>query len=123
MHDCRTTVLLVEDDLLVARTHGRALTAAGFAVEHLTSPAEVAARVPEASWHAAIVDLRLGEESGLDVARMLRAARPSLPVAFYSSETDPVVLAAARAVAPVVSKWEPVEVVLTALGLAAPAQG
>lgn len=108
-------LLLVEDDPLVAHVVLWALR--GFRVRHAATLAEVCSLLREDHWSAAIVDLRLKDGSGIDVARMLRDSCPETPIVFYSSEQDPVILGRAREFGPVIDKCDGVQRVLAVLGL------
>ncbi|WXA88765.1 response regulator [Pendulispora rubella] len=81
----------------------KALVAAGFEALEVGSLAE--ARTVDASrLFAAVLDLDLGDGTGLDVAKSLSAACPSLPYVFFSSGDDPPLTAAARSQAHVFIK-------------------
>jgi DNA-binding response OmpR family regulator len=64
----------------------RALDAQGVQCTYLES-AKAALAHPAAHVSCALLDLDLGDGTGIDVARHLRAENPSLPIAFFS--TDP----------------------------------
>ena len=70
------TLLIVDDDAPLCQRLARAMERRGFVVETAES---VAAGVAAATAHPpafAVVDLRLGDGSGLDVVSALRGARP-----------------------------------------------
>lgn len=96
--------MLVADDSPVVRAAlRRALAAAGF--EALEAGSLEEARAIDASQlFAAVLDLDLGDGTGLDVARALSAAHPSLPYVFFSSGDDPPLTAEARSQAHVFIK-------------------
>lgn len=74
-----TTVLVVEDDDFLRQRLVRALTDRGFAAQgaaNLTEALQKAEEAPE----LAVVDLRIGEASGLDVLRALLAKDPATRV-------------------------------------------
>jgi two-component system response regulator RegA len=73
-------LLLVDDDPLFCRMLGRALTRRGFEVEvaHGTEPALALAR--ERLHDYAVVDLKLGADSGLALLRQLLALAPELRI-------------------------------------------
>jgi DNA-binding NarL/FixJ family response regulator len=96
-----TTVLVLDDDELVARTVVRFLRANGFRVWQAICAAEARAS-PAAD--IGVFDIDLGSESGIDVARELVANANVGRALFYSGTLDPVLLRSARTVGPVVSK-------------------
>jgi two-component system response regulator RegA len=77
LSDQERTLLIVDDDAPLCQRLARAMERRGFivtAVESLTAGVEAATRTAPAF---AVVDLRLGDGSGLDVVKALRLARPS----------------------------------------------
>jgi two-component system response regulator RegA len=75
--DQERTLLIVDDDAPLCQRLARAMERRGFivtAVESLAGGVEAATRTAPAF---AVVDLRLGDGSGLDVVKALRLARPS----------------------------------------------
>jgi two-component system, response regulator RegA len=78
--DHERTLLIVDDDAPLCQRLARAMERRGFivtAVESLTAGIDAATRAAPAF---AVVDLRLGDGSGLDVVKVLRKARPSARV-------------------------------------------
>lgn len=74
------TLLIVDDDAPLCQRLARAMERRGFLVmtaDSVTSGTEAAMKRPPAF---AVVDLRLGDGSGLEVVRVLRKARPSARV-------------------------------------------
>lgn len=67
------TLLIVEDDEAFARTLRRSFERRGYAVALARSPAEVEARLAEATPRFAVVDLKLDGASGLAVVEALHA--------------------------------------------------
>ncbi|MDF3070153.1 MAG: hypothetical protein K0R38_5754 [Polyangiaceae bacterium] len=74
-----TTVLVVEDDDFLRERLVRALCDRGFAAQGAASVAEALAASEEAP-ELAVVDLRIGDASGLDVLRALLAKDPATRV-------------------------------------------
>jgi two-component system, response regulator RegA len=74
-----TTVLVVEDDDFLRQRLVRALCDRGFAAQGAANVAEALLKAEDAP-ELAIVDLRLGEASGLDVLRALLAKDPATRV-------------------------------------------
>jgi CheY-like chemotaxis protein len=94
--------VLVVDDSTVAR---RALVKkldARFDVVEAASKTEACAM--GAAFACAVLDIELGDGLGIEVARVLRAARPSLPVAFFTSEPGAPAALEASSLGPVFAK-------------------
>jgi two-component system, response regulator RegA len=86
-------VLLVEDDAVFASVLSRALQARGYATWHAPDTALALALMREQHPDAALVDLKLGRESGLDVIPVLLAECPGMRVVVltgYASITTAV---------------------------------
>ncbi len=69
-------LLLVDDDKPFLTRLARAMEARGFAVRTAESVSEGVAEVHKTAPNFAVVDLRLGDGSGLDVIKALHEARP-----------------------------------------------
>ena len=69
------SLLIVDDDAPFLRRLARAMEARGFAVEIAESVAEGIARAKTRPPKHAVIDLRLGDGSGLDVIEAIRARR------------------------------------------------
>ncbi len=96
--------VLIADDSAVARVSGaRALGAAGVDVVEEATAAGASA-VDSGALACALLDLDLGDGDGADVAARLRASNGALPIAFFTSERAPDVLARASAIGPVFAK-------------------
>jgi two-component system response regulator RegA len=74
------TLLLVDDDKPFLTRLARAMEARGFAVRTAESVAEGIKHVRESAPGYAVVDLRLGDGTGLDVIEALHASRPEARV-------------------------------------------
>jgi two-component system response regulator RegA len=74
------TLLIVDDDEPLRTRLARALEKRGFTVETADSVASGKARASSSPPAYAVVDLRLGDGSGLDVVQALRGARPDVRV-------------------------------------------
>jgi len=70
------SLLIVDDDKPFCDRLARALAARGFAPRTANSVAEGAAALDEAAPAYAVIDLKLGDGSGLDLMRALTARRP-----------------------------------------------
>jgi CheY-like chemotaxis protein len=99
------SVLVVDDSPVVRLALRKALLAAGLEVAERDSVASSADVAPH-ELACAVLDLELGDGLGIDVAERLRAARPELPLAFFSSADDEPLLARARDLGPVFPKPE-----------------
>lgn len=69
------SLLVVDDDRLFGDRLARALSSRGFTARAATSVAEALEAIKTAPPAFAVVDLRLGDGSGLDVIRALKAKR------------------------------------------------
>ena len=95
-------LLVVEDDVTVGRALSRTLARRGFSVAVVRSC--TAARTLAQPFDFAILDLDLPDGNGVDLARQLLAAGKMPSVMFFTSSCDPVLLAQARRLGPVVNK-------------------
>jgi len=73
-------LLLVDDDEVFLRVLGKALQKRGFDVVTATSVRMALEAAKERRPAGAVVDLRLGEESGLDVVAGLKGAHPGIAI-------------------------------------------
>lgn len=69
------SLLVVDDDKLFCDRLARALSTRGFTARTATSVAEALAAIETSPPAFAVIDLRLGDGSGLDVMRALKAKR------------------------------------------------
>ena len=67
------TLLIVDDDEVFSETLDRALTRQGYTVTAVNDLDSALVRSSDSEYRYAVVDLKLGEESGLDVVRHLDA--------------------------------------------------
>ena len=74
------TLLIVDDDEPLCQRLARAMERRGFIVRTADSVASGVAAVTEHTPVFAVVDLRLGDGSGLDIVKVLRQSRPSARV-------------------------------------------
>ncbi len=98
----RQRLLVVEDDVTVARALFRTLARHGFAVDVARSCS--AARTLTQFFDFAILDLDLPDGNGVDLARELIASSRVPSVVFFSGSRDAALLARARRVGAVVMK-------------------
>src|SRR5258708_26011023 len=83
--EAERTLLIVDDDAPLCQRLARAMERRGFVVATADG---VASGVAAATAHPpafAVVDLRLGDGSGLDIVRALRRARPVARIVFLTS--------------------------------------
>jgi DNA-binding NtrC family response regulator len=80
------TALVVDDEENLAQNLAEALTAAGHEVVVTHSAAEALAQNRRV--HTAVLDVRLPDGTGLDVARQLRARDPGIQILFISGYAD-----------------------------------
>lgn len=79
-------LLLVEDDPCVSFIYREALEAAGFSTDVATDPRNAIAKLTQDAPSAVLLDLMLGEESGIDVLEFVRTqpAMRRVPVVVLS---------------------------------------
>ena len=99
------TLLLVDDSVLNRRVVSGRLRGAGCAVLEADSVSSGKA-LDASSVGAALLDLDLGDGSGIDLGHFLRKARPGLPIAFFTSGGDAAAIAGAKLLGPVFAKPE-----------------
>ncbi len=71
-----TDLLIVDDDIVFANRMSIALSERGFQVRKAATKNEALVAIEDAPPGCAVIDLRLGDGSGLDVLAALHAARP-----------------------------------------------
>lgn len=96
-------VYIADDSEVVRTTLTRRLTAAGLRV-HTGGSAADSRSITVREFVCALLDLDLGDGTGVDVAELLRVHQPDLPVAFFSGGAPPAVIASARSIGPVFRK-------------------
>jgi len=97
------SVLVADDTAVALSVVARRLQALGIGCLEASSAQEASAVDPFAI-SCALLDLDLGDGSGVDVALALRGRRPELPIAFFSAGAAPEELERARALAHVFHK-------------------
>ncbi len=73
-------ILVVDDEVEHADAAAEALRRVGYHVETAYSAAEALNKLGKSRYDAVVTDMKLPDESGLEVLRAARAARPALPV-------------------------------------------
>jgi len=88
--DERTTILLVEDEILLRRAFRTLLEASGYRVTEAGSAAEALERAADPP-DLVLLDLGLPDRNGLDIVAALRAraARSDLPVVAMTGQSGP----------------------------------
>lgn len=80
MHDARPTLLVVEDEEVIALSLRHSLREAGFEVQLFSDAAAVLASIDSITIAAAVIDVGLPGMRGDDLARHCRARLPALPI-------------------------------------------
>lgn len=99
-------LLIVDDDPGTARALRRVLRAAGHRVSVAASCAE--GRSLAGIFDCAVLDIDLGDGSGIDLAHELLARGSVLRVVFYSGSMDDEILSRVAGAGPLVVKSEPI---------------
>ena len=118
MESSAQRLLVVEDDVTVARALSRTLARRGFAVAICRSC--TAARTLVQSFDFAVLDLDLPDGNGVDLARDLMADGKVPSVLFFTGSNDPSMLARARRMGTVVMKTEGTSPILAFLASVSP---
>ena len=96
--DARATVLIVEDDPGIATLQRRRLERAGFDVQVATTVDSALTMLAEGRVAVVVLDYRLGETTGLDLHRRMKASGIEVPVILVSAAIeDTTVVEALRA--------------------------
>ena len=102
MEDLAQRLLVVEDDVTVARALSRTLARRGFSVALARSCS--AARALAQRFDFAVLDLDLPDGNGVDLARALLDAEKVRSVLFFTGSREPALLGRARALGLVIMK-------------------
>ncbi len=81
-------ILLVEDDVKLARFLTRALSEEGYVVEACAKGSEAVSRALAGAYELVVLDWMLPELDGLEACRRLRAAGARVPVLMLSARAD-----------------------------------
>lgn len=79
-NDVPRSLLIIDDDATFCATLARSMERTGYDVEFATTGEEAIARVTEDHFDCAVVDLRIGAESGLSLIRALLATNPGMRI-------------------------------------------
>ena len=101
-------LLVVDDSPVALLLVTRRLRAEGVVLKQATSVAEARA-VDATELAGALLDLELGDGTGVDVAQALRAAVPGLPIAFFSAGATDETRTQAEAIGTVFEKPDELE--------------
>lgn len=102
-------ILIVDDSPFARAALERALLARGVVCTAVASSEEV---VDEAKFVGAVLDVEIGQQSGVELARHLRARSPQLPLAFLTATSELADAAATEGLGPVFDKRESLEAVV-----------
>jgi len=97
------TVLLVDDSAVARHAVAKRLMVEGFVVHEAGSAAEARA-VTLSGLDCAILDVDLPDGDGPSLATELRAARPALPIAFFTAGAAPDLVTRSQVHGPVFTK-------------------
>ena len=92
----RPLVVVIEDDQATLKALGRALRAGGFDTAPYRSAEAFLASPPDRQPKCIVIDVQLGERSGLDLQRRLRELGSTIPVIVMTAFDDPRVRETAR---------------------------
>lgn len=81
-------VLIIDDEPNIRRTLRVALEATGHAVEEGATGADAVGAVERSAFDVALVDLRLGQESGLDLLEPLLTQSPRLAIVLITAHAS-----------------------------------
>ena len=86
----RLSILIVDDDALLAESYALALEAAGMDARVVTDPADALRHIAEVTPDLVLLDMYMPGASGLEVAQIIRQSRQTLPlpIVFLSAERD-----------------------------------
>lgn len=79
-------ILLVEDEIELARWVARALEQGGFVIEHVADGLQAEARLQAEEYDAVLLDLRLPGKDGLAVLKSMRARDDRTPVLILTAQ-------------------------------------
>jgi DNA-binding NtrC family response regulator len=79
-----STILVMDDDLLAVESLKEYLQQAGYTVTTVTSAREAVEQARETRYDAALLDMRMPEMDGLQVAAVLRQLQPGLRVIIFT---------------------------------------
>lgn len=84
------SIALVDDDALLRNALSRLLEMTGMRVETYASGQEFLAAAGSSQAHCVVLDVQLGDLSGIAVAQELRSSEPHFPIVFITGSIDHV---------------------------------
>lgn len=84
------SIALVDDDALLRNALSRLLEMTGMAVGQFTSGEDFLAAAATSQADCVVLDVQLGDRSGIAVAQQLRSSDPLFPIVFITGSIDPV---------------------------------
>ncbi|MBC3918985.1 response regulator transcription factor [Undibacterium sp. CY18W] len=82
------SVLLVEDDPMIARTLSMGLRYEGFALSHAASVAAAMQLLQQQTFDLILLDVGLPDGDGISLCRQLRVLHPATPILMLSARAD-----------------------------------
>jgi len=93
-----TYVAVVDDDENICRSFGRLLRAAGIQPVTYNSAESFLADTKHPEFGCLVLDIQLGDMSGIELAKRLSAAGGGTPIIFVTGHDDPEARSAAEAI-------------------------
>jgi diguanylate cyclase (GGDEF)-like protein len=86
------SILVVDDDEILAESYALALESAGMRARVVADPAQALAQMTATFPDLMLMDMQMPAASGIELARIIRQSRRylSLPIVFLSAERDPM---------------------------------
>jgi DNA-binding response OmpR family regulator len=81
-------VVVAEDDDALRLLCRTVLQHDGFQVVEVTNGSDLAAALAEYEARVLLLDVHLGDDDGIEIARELRKSRPELPIIFFSGSAQ-----------------------------------
>jgi len=98
------TILLVEDDEALRLLCRTVLELDGYRVVEALTQQGVGQMLAAGPVRAVLLDVHLGDENGIDIARSLRASNPELPIILFSGSAQLYGSAAEELAVAIISK-------------------
>jgi DNA-binding response OmpR family regulator len=84
----RGIVVIAEDDEALRLLCRTVLEHDGFQIVEVTNGSDLAAALAENEARVLLLDVHLGDDNGIDIARELCESRPDLPIIFFSGSAQ-----------------------------------
>ena len=88
MENDRKTIIIVDDDPVMRQALAGVLTSLGHRVQSFASASAFFAVAAKTEAACLILDIQLGSESGIELAKQLAASRFNFPIIFMSGSDD-----------------------------------